>query len=154
MIQFMNDNNPFNNVEFYGPAYPNFYRYGVRYGSDKHYRGRKSRYGYIYNRRPVLIKRIYQSTVEVGGEEHKAIAVMVRRFVKPDHEPVFPWNHWADALGINAWEFDQLDPAKAVPADAFTGVFALSDVELEAGHYWITFAMINTEPEDLVADYD
>ncbi|KAG9121852.1 hypothetical protein FRC07_002024 [Ceratobasidium sp. 392] len=68
---------------------------------------------------------------------------MVQRFVQPEHEPVFPWNHWANDLGINARGYDQLGPVEAVPADAFTSVFALSDIELEASHYWITFAMIN-----------
>ncbi|KAG8724353.1 hypothetical protein FRC09_019802 [Ceratobasidium sp. 395] len=68
LIQFINENNPFDGVQFYGPgvrppggvylapkgstvSYPNFYRYGVRYGADSHHRGRNSRYGYIYNQR-------------------------------------------------------------------------------------------------------
>ncbi|KAG8707939.1 hypothetical protein FRC08_000208 [Ceratobasidium sp. 394] len=89
----------------------------------------------------VLIKCIYQSTVEVRGEEHKVVAVTVQRFVEPDHELVFPWNHWANDLGIAAWEFDQLNPVEAMPAGTFTGVFALSNVELETGHYWITFVV-------------
>ena len=46
-------------------------------------------------------------------------------------------------LGIDAWAFDQLSPVEAVRADQFSGVFALSDIEMTYGHYWLTFAMIH-----------
>ncbi|CAE6472201.1 unnamed protein product [Rhizoctonia solani] len=133
-------------------AYPHFRRYGVRYGSAKHSRGLKSRYGYIFGRVPVLIQGIYETKVEVQGQEHKFLAVMVQRFVAPDLEPAFPWNHWNEILGIDAWLYNQLAPLEAVPPTVFTGVFALSDLEMTDGHFWITIAMINTRPEDLAED--
>ncbi|KAG8739540.1 hypothetical protein FRC12_016275 [Ceratobasidium sp. 428] len=171
LIQFINENNPFDGVQFYGPgvrppgsvhlapkgstvSYPNFYRYGVRYGADSHHRGRNSRYGYIYNQRPVLIKAIYEATLRVEGEEQKIVAVMVQRFMEPAARPIFPWSHRAEELGIQSWEFEELGPVEVFPATAFTGVFALSDIEMENGHYWLSFAMINTMPEDLVVDDD
>ncbi|CAE7101331.1 unnamed protein product, partial [Rhizoctonia solani] len=71
-------------------SYPHFRRYGIRYGSANHYRGFRSRYGYIHNRVPVLIQGIYETTVEVHGQEYKFLAVMVQRFIAPDEEPDFP----------------------------------------------------------------
>ncbi|KAG8688983.1 hypothetical protein FRC09_012631 [Ceratobasidium sp. 395] len=74
--------------------------------------------------------------------------------MEPAARPIFPWSHRAEELGIHSWEFKELGPMEVVPATAFTGVFALSDIEMENGHYWLSFAMINTTPEDLVADDD
>ncbi|EUC53635.1 transposase family Tnp2 protein, partial [Rhizoctonia solani AG-3 Rhs1AP] len=156
IINFCNHHRPeaLNNVIFYGHGrapdegripihvrpvgstlvYPHFRRYGVRYGSASHHRGTKSRYGYIHNRVPVLIQGIYE------------------RFVAPNDEPAFPWNHWNEILGIDAWKYDRLAPLEAVPPTVFTGVFALSDLTMPNGHFWVTIAMINTRPEDLAGD--
>ncbi|KEP46026.1 transposase family Tnp2 protein, partial [Rhizoctonia solani 123E] len=123
-------------------SYPHFHRYGVRYGSANHYRGKKSRYGYIHNQVPVLIRGIYETTVEVWGQEYKFLAIMVQRFIAPDEEPAFPWNHWNNTLGIDAWKHDQLAPLEVVPPTVFTGVFVLSDLIMTYGHFWITIAMI------------
>ncbi|CUA74695.1 hypothetical protein RSOLAG22IIIB_05664 [Rhizoctonia solani] len=133
-------------------SYPHFRRYGVRYGSGNHSWGVKSRYGYIHGRVPVLIQGIYETTVEVQGQEHKFLAIMIQRFVPPDGEPAFPWNHWNETLGIDSWLHGQLTPVEAVLPTVFSGVFALSDIMMPDGHFWITIAMINTTPEDLAED--
>ncbi|CAE7227499.1 unnamed protein product [Rhizoctonia solani] len=170
MINFCNEYYPFNNARFYGPgvrppngvyispatstvSYSHFYRYGVRYGSAHHSRGYKSRFGFIYDREPVLIKGVYATTVAVGNREFRFIGVMVRRFIAPARRPIFPWDHWNDLLEINAWEYRQFSPVLAVPLSAFTGVFAMSDIEMSYGRYALTFAMIKTRPEDLVEGY-
>ncbi|KDN33378.1 hypothetical protein RSAG8_13532, partial [Rhizoctonia solani AG-8 WAC10335] len=111
--------------------------------------GKKSHYGYIHNQVPVLIQGIYETTVEVRGQEYKFLAVMVQHFIAPDEELAFLWNHWNDILGIDAWEYGQLAPLEAVPPTAFTRVFALSDLTMTYGHFWIMVAMIKTRPEDL-----
>ncbi|QRV84445.1 Transposase family Tnp2 protein [Ceratobasidium sp. AG-Ba] len=163
MVGFCNDHNPFDNAIFYGYgrepeggvhlsprdstlSYPNFFRYGVRYGSAGHSRGYRARYGYIDNRVPVIIQGIYESTVRVQDQEHKFLAVMVQRFVVPNPQPLFLWNYWGDFMGIHAWEFEHFGPLEAVHPDAFSGVFALSDIEMTYGHYWITYEMANTSP--------
>ncbi|QRW24324.1 Transposase family Tnp2 protein [Rhizoctonia solani] len=99
---------------------------------------------------PVIIQGIYKSTVAVLGEEHKFLAVMVQRFVAPAEPPAFPWNHWDHILGIGAWEYQELQPVEAVPATAFTGLFALSNIEMSYGRFWLTFAMITTRPDNLM----
>ncbi|KAG8728575.1 hypothetical protein FRC11_010744 [Ceratobasidium sp. 423] len=173
MIGFCNRHNPVDDVVFYGrgrrprhghpvrihPAnstvsYPHFTRYGIRYGVAGHHRGNKARYGYIYGRVPVVIRGIYETTVELHGQEHKFLAVMVQRFVAPEPEPVFPWDHWREFLGIDAWEHNEFDPLESVPVTAFSGVFALSDMIMPVGHLWLTFAILKTRPEDLADDHD
>ncbi|KAG9086224.1 hypothetical protein FS749_003800 [Ceratobasidium sp. UAMH 11750] len=68
--------------------------------------------------------------------------------------PSFPWNNWADHLDIASWAYDELMPPEAVDVTTFSGVFALSDIELSYSHYWVTFAMINMECQDLMDDAD
>ncbi|KAG8696028.1 hypothetical protein FRC08_007410 [Ceratobasidium sp. 394] len=166
MLQFCNDHNPLNDIVFYGygrqppgavfisptgstVSHSHFLRHGIYYGSSDHHRGQNSRFGYINNRVPVIIRRIYKTTVEVMGEEHEFVAVMVQQLIAPERRPLFPWDFWDEYLGIDAWEVDQFGQLEAVPADAFTGVVALSDIEMSYGHYWLTIVMVNTEPEDL-----
>ncbi|KEP46825.1 transposase family Tnp2 protein [Rhizoctonia solani 123E] len=169
LVDYCNQHNPFENTVFYGHGIPqpnghylhpksstvcysHFFRYGVRYGSANNHRGRKSQYGYIENRIPVIIQGIYETTVEIQGQEHKFLAVMVQRFVAPAAEPLFPWAHWNNRLEIDAWEFQRFAPLEAVSATTFNGVFALSDINMTCQHYWLTFAMIRTRPEDLDED--
>ncbi|QRV80141.1 Transposase family Tnp2 protein [Ceratobasidium sp. AG-Ba] len=169
MIQYCNDHNLFEGVVFYGfgrepeggvhiplnnstLSYPNFYRYGVRYGSANHVWGYRARYGYIEDHIPVIIQGIYESSIYVHGQEHKFVAVMVQRFVEPEQEPMFLWNYWADFTGMHAWPFEELGPLEAVPADAFSGVFTLSDLAMSYGHYWITCEMANTLPANRAND--
>jgi hypothetical protein len=45
-------------------------------------------------------------------------------------------------LGIGAWKYQEVHPINAVPATAFTSHFALSDIEMSYGHFWLTFSMI------------
>ncbi|QRW24949.1 Transposase family Tnp2 protein [Rhizoctonia solani] len=155
MVEYCNNHRPvgLHNVRFYGRStltYPHFRWYGVRYGSANHTQGFGSRYGYIGDQVPVIIQGIYKSTVAVLGEEHKFLAVMVQRFVAPAEPPAFPWNHWDHILGIGAWEYQELQPVEAVPATAFTGLFALSNIEMSYGRFWLTFAMITTRPDNLM----
>ncbi|QRV83198.1 Transposase family tnp2 [Ceratobasidium sp. AG-Ba] len=133
-------------------SYSHFFRYGIRYGSSLHHRGKRSRYGYIGEHIPVVIRRIYEVKLDVDGEEHEFLGVVVQRFVRAQRRPIFPWHHWEFRLGIDAWAYDELGPLEVVRAEDFTGVFALSDIEMSYGHYWLTFAMVHTEPEDLVDD--
>ncbi|QRW24340.1 Transposase family Tnp2 protein [Rhizoctonia solani] len=170
MVEYCNNHCPIglHNVRFYGYgapppegiqvqlhpsrstlAYPHFRWYGVRYGSANHTQGFGSRYGYIDDQTPVTIQGIYESTVTVLGKQYKFLAVMIQKFVAPAEPPAFPWNHWDHILGIGAWVYQELQPVEAVPASAFTGLFALSDIEMSYGHYWLTFSMITTRPNDL-----
>ncbi|CAE6532528.1 unnamed protein product [Rhizoctonia solani] len=170
MIEFCNVYYPFRNARFYGDGvrppngvhilrrtltilYSHFYQYGVRYGSAHHLRGYSSHFGYIHNHEPVIIKGIYATTVAVGDREFTFIGVMVRWFIAPAQQPVFPWDHWNELLEIGAWEYRRFGPVVAVLLSAFTGVFAMSDIQMSYGHYTLTFAMIKTRPEDLVKGY-
>ncbi|CCO38035.1 hypothetical protein BN14_12198 [Rhizoctonia solani AG-1 IB] len=142
MVDFCNNHLPIGlqHIRFYGYGAPPQeglgiqIHPGVRYGSANHSRGFNSRYGYIDDRIPVVIQGIYESTVAVR-----------------DEQPVFPWNHWNNILGIGAWKYQEVHPINAVPATAFTSHFALSDIEMSYGHFWLTFSMItSTRPEDLM----
>ncbi|QRW23960.1 Transposase family tnp2 [Rhizoctonia solani] len=171
MIEFCNNHYPFNNARFYGPGvrppngiyisptnstvmYSHFHRYSVRYGSAHHSRGYNSRFGFIYDRKPVIIKGIYATTVAVGDQDFTFVGAMVRRFILPVQQPVFPWDHWDELLQIQAWEYRQFAPVEPVPLSAFTGVFAMSNIQMLYGRYTLTFAMIKTHPEDLVEGYN
>ncbi|QRV85804.1 Transposase family tnp2 [Ceratobasidium sp. AG-Ba] len=133
-------------------SYPHFLHYGIRYGSADHHRGKKSRYGYINDHVPVLVRRIYKATLDVRGEEHEILGVVVQRFVRAQQRPILCWNHWEHRVQIYAWAYNQLDPPEVVRPNDFSGVFALSDIRLPYGHYWLTFSLIHTEPEDLNDD--
>ncbi|CEL60097.1 similar to KIAA0564 protein [Rhizoctonia solani AG-1 IB] len=61
-------------------AYPHFTRFGIRYGTAGHHRGHKARYGYITGNVPVIVRGIYETTVQVDEQEHKFLAVMVQHF--------------------------------------------------------------------------
>ncbi|KAG8796204.1 hypothetical protein FRC12_003169 [Ceratobasidium sp. 428] len=53
----------------------------------------------------------------------------------------------ANRLEVQSWAYDELEPPEVVGIDAFTGAFALGNIELNIGHYWLTFAMKPVEPE-------
>ncbi|KEP47894.1 transposase family Tnp2 protein [Rhizoctonia solani 123E] len=115
---------------------------GMRYGADFHHRGKRSRYGYIQGRIPVLIKRIYTiQLVTLDDIEHRFTCAVVQRFCAPQVIPVFPWDLWQRHLAYDAWEYNQLDPPEVISVQDFSGVFALTDIEFTYGHYWITAAM-------------
>ncbi|QRV95272.1 Transposase family Tnp2 protein [Ceratobasidium sp. AG-Ba] len=124
--------------------YPHFFRCGIRYDSASHHRGKRSRYGYINDPVPVIVRRIYKATFNIDDQERKFVAVVVQRFVRAEQRPVFPWSFWENQLGIDAWAYGELAPFEVVRASDFSGVFALSDIDLTYGHYWITFAMIHS----------
>ncbi|KAG8756816.1 hypothetical protein FRC12_010451 [Ceratobasidium sp. 428] len=171
LVGFCNEHSPVDGAVFYragrrppggvwirpqGSAlsYSHFWRHGVRYGSSWHHRGRKSQHAYIYGRNPVIIRGVYEAVVEIEGEEYRIDAVMVQRMLEPEPRGIFPWDHWEDHIAIHTWRFDELGPIEAVPLDAFTGTYILSDIEMTHGRYWVTFASFGTEPEDRVNDYD
>ncbi|KAG8794200.1 hypothetical protein FRC12_000219 [Ceratobasidium sp. 428] len=162
-IRFLNNHNPFVRYQFYGPgirpeggihiprkgetfSYPYFRRYGIRYGSALHSHGKNTRYGYIHGRTPVLIKGIYEITVQVEGRQHTFAAAMVQRFVVPARDPVFLWRYWANMMRIDHWEYNALHPVEAVPLNVFTGNFILTDIKMTYGHYWLTVGRPRTEP--------
>ncbi|KAG8765878.1 hypothetical protein FRC12_007226 [Ceratobasidium sp. 428] len=135
-------------------SYSHFFYFGIRYGAAAHHRGKRSRYGFIGNRVPVIIRKIYQATLLVQGEPRRFVGIIVQRFVRPHHQPAFPWNNWADQLGIGTWMYNRFDEPEVVHPNELSGVFALSDIQLTYSHYWITFAMPHTEPKDLADDLD
>ncbi|CCO36986.1 hypothetical protein BN14_11135 [Rhizoctonia solani AG-1 IB] len=121
---------------------------GARYGTDFHRWAFNSCYAYIdAERHPVLIKRIYQVKLPVEGVDREVVCAVVQRFQPPAHKPGFPWDNWGDQLEIAAWQFAELDEPEVINVTQFSGTFALSDIEMETGHYWLTFAMYPTEPE-------
>jgi hypothetical protein len=46
-----------------------------------------------------------------------------------------------EELEVESWAFEALEDPEVVSIDALTGVFALSDIEMSTGHYWLTFGM-------------
>jgi hypothetical protein len=73
-------------------SYSHCYFKGIRYGSAHHYRGRRSRYGYIQSRQPAQIEYILSLAVmDTRGEERSVLIAVVRRFRAPDFRPPFPW---------------------------------------------------------------
>ncbi|KAG8696181.1 hypothetical protein FRC08_007312 [Ceratobasidium sp. 394] len=130
-------------------CFPYVHHGGLRFGNDFQTRGYSSRYGYIENMVPVLIRRIYQCTLELEEEPEPRtiLCAVVQRFTEAARPAEFPWDRLAHRLEVQSWAFGELEDPEIVSVDAFTGVFALGDIELSYGHYWVTFAMKPVEPE-------
>ncbi|EUC63661.1 transposase family Tnp2 protein, partial [Rhizoctonia solani AG-3 Rhs1AP] len=130
--------------------YSHVHHAGFRFGSDLHYRGKSSRYGYVREgldgRTPALMKMIYEVHLVTPNNnlEQKITCAIVQRFVPPEHRPRFPWHHWY----VIAHQPTLQDP-EAIPIDHLVGVFALSDIIMAGRHYWLTFSMDHSEPEPL-----
>ncbi|CUA73103.1 similar to conserved hypothetical protein [Rhizoctonia solani] len=128
---------------------------GFRFGSDSHYRGKCSRYGYVkeglHGRTPALVKMIYKVCLTTPDDnvEHSITCAIVQRFVPPEHRPQFPWHHWQSRLGTGSWCYNVLQEPEAIPIDHLVGVFALSDITMAGVRYWLTFSMDHSEPEPL-----
>ncbi|KAG9124509.1 hypothetical protein FRC07_011347 [Ceratobasidium sp. 392] len=122
---------------------------GIRFGNDYQMRGYTSRYGYIDEMVPALIKRIYQCSFNIGGEPDPRIVLcaVVQRFMEHEHEPDFPWMPYARRLQIQHWAYDSYNEPEVIAITSFSGSFALGDVVMSYGHYWITFAMKPVDPE-------
>ncbi|KAG8746234.1 hypothetical protein FRC12_014344 [Ceratobasidium sp. 428] len=122
---------------------------GIRFGNDFQMRGYTSRYGYIGEMVPVLIKRIYQCSFDIEGEDNPRVicCAVVQQFVEHEHEPDFPWMRVARRLEIQHWAYNVYDEPKIVSLTSFSGSFALGDIVMSYAHYWITFA-VDPEFED------
>ncbi|KDN34320.1 hypothetical protein RSAG8_12585, partial [Rhizoctonia solani AG-8 WAC10335] len=126
---------------------PHVHVNGIRFGTDFHHWAHNSRYAYIGpQRRPALVKRIYKVVLPIGAVDREVICAVVQRFQPPANQPGFPWDEWGARLEIAAWMFGELDEPEAIDITQFSGAFALSDIQMNTGHYWLTFAMQPTEP--------
>jgi hypothetical protein len=59
-------------------------------------------------------------------------------------------------MGNASWKYDELAEPIAMTADQFSDVFVLNHHNMSYGHYWVTQALSNVEPEyedgDLIGD--
>ncbi|QRV84956.1 hypothetical protein RhiJN_12972 [Ceratobasidium sp. AG-Ba] len=128
---------------------PYVFHAGIRFGNDYQTRGYTSRYGYIGEMVPVLIKRIYEClfNIEDQPEPRTVICAVVQRFVEHEHNPDFPWVRFAHRLEVQHWVYNSYNAPEVVDVTSFSGSFALGDIEMIYGHYWITFGMKPINPE-------
>ncbi|CUA74597.1 Protein CSF1 [Rhizoctonia solani] len=120
---------------------------GIRYGGFYHTNGKGYCYGYIDGRQAVRIDRVLH--IEFPGHPRlRGTCVLVRLFRHPPVEPRFPWNTWANHLGISTWLHDELEPVIAISANRLSGVFALFDIPRTDGRYWVTVALDSVSPEE------
>jgi hypothetical protein len=77
----------------------------------------------------------------------RTICALVRQFQVPDIEPDFPWSTWAGSLGTASWAFNRLGNLTAISPERFSGLFALVDIQMSYGHYWVTQSLDNVEVE-------
>ncbi|KAF8597086.1 hypothetical protein BDV93DRAFT_411443, partial [Ceratobasidium sp. AG-I] len=119
---------------------------GIRYGAYQHTSGKGYSYAYIDGRCSVRIERIL--LIEFPGQVHmRSVCALVRPFQLPRVEPHFPWATWAGHLGASSWEHGELGDTVAILATRFSGTFALFDVPMSYGRYWVTVAMDSISPE-------
>jgi hypothetical protein len=50
-------------------------------------------------------------------------------------------------MGSASWAYEELSELIPITVDQFSGVFALVDINMSYGHYWVTQAMDNIQPE-------
>jgi hypothetical protein len=50
-------------------------------------------------------------------------------------------------MGNANWDFDELSEPNAITVDQFSGIFALVDITMSYGRYWITQVLDNVQPE-------
>jgi hypothetical protein len=79
-------------------AYSHLYHGGMRFGMAGHAHGNNSRFGFINNRIPVIVRHIYESSIQFPDEEapRKFVVVLVQRFKRHEicPDPRFPWVLW------------------------------------------------------------
>ncbi|QRV78265.1 Transposase family tnp2 [Ceratobasidium sp. AG-Ba] len=127
---------------------------GTRYGAYTHTSGKGYSYGYIDGRHAVRIERILHVKFE-GEEGMECICALVRGFQLPRAVPQFPWDNWAGHLGTASWEFGELGEPMLIHANRFSGIFALFEVPMSYGRYWVTVALDSVTPErDPDDDYE
>ncbi|QRW12956.1 hypothetical protein RhiLY_11955 [Ceratobasidium sp. AG-Ba] len=126
---------------------------GTRYGAYTHTSGKGYSYGYIDGRNAVRIERILHVKFE-GQADMVCICALVRSFQPPRAVPQFPWDNWAGHLGTTSWEFGELGEPMLVHANRFSGTFALFEVSMSYGRYWVTVALDSVTPERDPDDVD
>jgi hypothetical protein len=57
-------------------------------------------------------------------------------------------------MGSASWAYEELSDPVAITVDWFSGVFALVDINMSYGHYWVMQAMDNVQPELDNEEYD
>jgi hypothetical protein len=68
---------------------------GTRFGVADHYRGHRSRYGYIHNHLAVIVRQIYHIHITTLDEvEHEFVCAVVQPFKKVNERVAFPWEVW------------------------------------------------------------
>ncbi|KAG8723734.1 hypothetical protein FRC09_002003 [Ceratobasidium sp. 395] len=112
---------------------------GIRYGSHEHTSGKGYCYGYINGREAVRIERIL--AIDIPETEFRSVCVVVRLFQMPVIEPNFPWDTWAENLGVASWEHGELGDLVTVSVNQLSGTFALFDIPTTYGRYWVTVAL-------------
>ncbi|KAG8762526.1 hypothetical protein FRC12_008976 [Ceratobasidium sp. 428] len=126
---------------------------GVRFGVAGHAHGDNARFGYIRGNIPVIIRRIYRSSILFPGEDEprQYTTVLVQRFSRhaTHPHPRFPWNRMNEYTRIEPWAVDTYEDLEAVPPEDLTGTFALYPIELSHGPYWLTIAMKPAVPTQL-----
>jgi hypothetical protein len=50
-------------------------------------------------------------------------------------------------MGSASWAFDELSEPIFITVDQFSGIFALMDITMSYGRYWVTQALDNVQPE-------
>ncbi|KAG8724749.1 hypothetical protein FRC09_014814 [Ceratobasidium sp. 395] len=111
-------------------------------------RGYTSRYGYIGEMVPALIKRIYQCSFDIDEDNPRIVCcAVIQQFVEHGHEPDFPWMRVARRLEIQHWAYNVYNEPEIVSLTSFSGLFALGDIVMSYGHYWMTFAVKPVDPE-------
>ncbi|KDN40631.1 hypothetical protein RSAG8_07960, partial [Rhizoctonia solani AG-8 WAC10335] len=136
---------------------PHVHVNGIRYGTDSHRWAYNSRYAYIDpQRHPVLIKRIYRATLPLYSDfsllytNQGFLGMNGAYFVTFILSYSLQVHSWGAHLEIAAWMFEELGEAEVINITRFSGAFALSDIQMSTGHYWLTFAMQPIEPEMFV----
>jgi hypothetical protein len=59
-------------------------------------------------------------------------------------------------MGNSNWAFEELSEPITITVDQFSGIFALVDIAMSYGRYWVTQALDNVQPEldDLREQFD
>lgn len=75
-------------------CFPYVHHGGLRFGNDLQSHGFASRYGFINNMVPVLIRWTYRCTLEVGDDDEcQILCAVVQQFKDLERQLVFPWDH-------------------------------------------------------------
>jgi hypothetical protein len=62
--------------------------------------------------------------------------------------------HRARHLGVSNWDYGKLGDMVAIPVRRLSGTFALFDVQMTYGRYWVVVALDSMSPERDYEDED